>query len=498
MGKHYDALKTQLGELADINHAAAVLGWDQETYMPAGAANARAQQLGTLSRLSHSTFTSKATGRMIKAAAAEVKGKKRPARAAIIRLAREDYKRARKLPSDFVAEMTRTASHATHAWVAARKANDFAQFAPWLQKNVALARRAAEYMGYSDHPYDALLDQFEPGMKTATVQAIFKDLRERTVPLVKKIVANKHKVSDKLIRRHFDKAAQEALGKFAAEKFGYDFTRGRIDYTNHPFCTTFAIDDVRITTRIDEKFFNSYFYSILHEVGHALYEQGIDKAWDRTPVEGGTSLGMHESQSRMWENLVGRSPEYWQFMWPHLIKHFPQLKGADRHVFYKAVNKSEPSLIRVEADEVTYNLHIMVRLEMEVGMIDGSIKIKDVPELWNAKYKDYLGITPPNDADGCLQDIHWTGLLGYFSTYALGNIMSAQLFAAAEKANPGLRAGFAKGEFAPLLVWLRKNVHRHGRSLKPMELIKKATGQALTAEPYVNYLTQKYSAIYEL
>jgi carboxypeptidase Taq len=499
MSKPFDALTARLAEIADLNSATAVLAWDQETYMPHGAANSRSFQLSTLSKLSHELFTAPATAKLLKQAAAEPNVAKSKVKAAILRVAQTDYTKAKKLPTEFVAEVARTTSQAQHAWVDARKNKDFAAFAPWLKKNVALAQRTADYLGWQDHPYDALLNEYEPGMKTREVRAIFADLREQTVPLVRAIAANASKVSDAPIHGKFDKRAQEEFAMRAAKQIGYDMARGRLDYTAHPFCTSFAIDDVRITSRSDESFFNPMFFGVLHETGHAMYEQGVDHIYARTPVASGTSLGIHESQSRMWENLVGRSREFWQFHYPLLQQTLPHFKKVSPENFYKAINKVSPSLIRVEADEVTYNMHIMVRLEMELAMIEGKLNIKDVPEAWNAKYTEYLGVTPSNDAEGCLQDIHWSGGgIGYFSTYSLGNLYSVQLFDAAEQAIPDLRQQFARGEYGALLGWLRKNVHQYGRALLPNELIKKATGKPLSAAPYVAYLRRKFGDIYGL
>ena len=499
MGKKFKQLKERLGEIADLGHATAVLGWDQETYMPNGAAHGRSEQLGTLSKLTHEMFVAPATLKLLKDAATVPEVLKRGTSAAIVRQTTEDYRRARKLPADFVAEISRTASQAQHAWMDARKKSDFKLFASWLKKNVVIAQRTAEYLGYTEHPYDALLDQYEPGMKTSEVHSIFADLRTKTVPLIRAVAARADRVGDTAIHQHFDKGAQERFGRLAAERVGYDFNRGRVDYTTHPFCTTFGIDDVRITTRIDEEFFNPYLFGMLHEVGHALYEQGVDRAYDRTPLASGASLGLHESQSRMWENLVGRGREFWQFMWPDFVQHFPQMNDVGIDAFYDAINKVVPSFIRVEADELTYNMHIMVRFEMEVAMVEGGLKVKDIPEVWNQKYHDYLGITPPTAALGCLQDTHWAGTgIGYFSTYSLGNIISAQLFQTAEKDIPNLRTGFATGQFKPLLDWLRKHVHQHGRRYKPQELVKRVTGSTIDATAYIAYLTAKYSDIYGL
>jgi carboxypeptidase Taq len=499
MGKHYDELTARMAEVIDLNHAESLLNWDQETYMPAGGAMARSHHLGTLSKVTHDMAVAPAIGRLIKAAAKEQDVTKSAVKSAMLREAKRGYDRSKKLPSDFVAEMSRTRSQAQQVWIKARQASDFKQFAPWLKKNLDFARRAADYFGWQDHPYDALLDVYEPGMKSAEVKAIFANLRNQTVPLVHAIARAAAHVSDACLSGHFAKEAQQAFAEDVSRKIGYDYARGRLDYTAHPFCTNFSRDDVRITTRADESFYNTLFFSVLHEAGHGMYEQGIAPTFDRTPLGGGASLGLHESQSRLWENLVGRSRSFWQHFYPQLQEHLPHFKDVPLDVFYGAINKVEPSLIRIEADELTYNMHIFTRFELELALLEGSLKVKELPEAWNAKYHSYLGITPPNDAMGCLQDIHWSiGLIGYFPTYTLGNIISVQLLDKIKRDIPDLYGQIARGEFGALLGWLNKTIHQHGRRFPPAELIKRATGQSLTAAPYVAYLTGKFSEIYGL
>jgi carboxypeptidase Taq len=497
MGNNFDVLKNRMAEISDLRFAESVLSWDQETYMPAGGANDRAYQLSTLARLTHEMQVSPATGKLIKLAAGEPDVQKDTKKAALVRVAQRDYALAKKLPADFVAEMNRTRSLAQQAWISARKANDFKAFEPWLRKNVDFARRAADYLGYKQHPYDALLDTYEPEMTAAEVETIFADLRDQTVPLVHAIAQSKTQITDDVLRGQFAKADQEAFASDVAKQIGYDFHRGRLDYTAHPFCTHFGRDDVRITTRVDEQFFNTLLFSVLHEAGHAMYEQGIAPAFNRTPLGGGASLAVHESQSRMWENLVGRSRVFWSFFYPQLQARFRHFKRVPLEKFHRAINRVQPSLIRIEADELTYNMHIMIRFELELAMLAGQLKTKDLPEAWNAKYQSYLGIVPPNNAQGCMQDTHWAiGLIGYFPTYSLGNILSVQLYEAAKKAHPDLEEQFARGEFGALLGWLNKNVHQHGRRFTPRELIVKATGQPLTAAPYVAYLKKKFGEMY--
>jgi carboxypeptidase Taq len=497
MGNNFEALKTRMAEVSDLNFASSVLSWDQETYMPEGGAEDRAYQLSTLSKLTHEMQIAPATGKLIKSAAGEADVQKDAKKAAFIRVAQRDYNLLKKLPADFVAEMNRTRSLSQQAWIRARKASDFKAFEPWLRKMFDYSRRAADYLGYKEHPYDALLDTYEPEMTAGEVEAIFANLREQTVPLVHAIAQSKVQITDDVLRGQFAKAEQEAFASEVAKQIGYDFQRGRLDYTAHPFCTNFGRDDVRITTRVDEQFFNTLLFSVLHEAGHGMYEQGIAPAFNRTPLGGGASLAVHESQSRMWENLVGRSRAFWTFFYPQLQARFKHFKRVPFEKFYRAINRVQPSLIRIEADELTYNMHIMIRFELELALLAGKMKTSELPEAWNAKYKDYLGITPPSDAMGCMQDTHWAiGLIGYFPTYSLGNILSVQLFEAVKKAHPDLEEQFARGEFGALLSWLNKNVHQHGRRFTPRELIKKATGRPLTAEPYVAYLKSKFGEIY--
>lgn len=497
MGNNYDALKARMAEVSDLNFASSVLNWDQETYMPEGGAEDRAYQLATLAKLTHEMQIAPAMGRMIKSAAGELDVQKDAKKAAFIRVAQRDYSLLKKLPADFVAEMNRTRSLSQQAWIRARKANDFKAFEPWLRKTFDFARRAADYFGYNEHPYDALLDTYEPEMTAGEVKAIFADLREQTVPLVHAIAQSKTQITDDVLRGQFARADQEAFASDVAKQIGYDFHRGRLDYVAHPFCTNFGRGDVRITTRVDEQYFNTLLFSVLHEAGHGMYEQGIAPAFNRTPLGGGASLAVHESQSRMWENLVGRSRAFWTYFYPPLQQRIKHFKRIDFEKFYRAINRVKPSLIRIEADELTYNMHIMIRFELELAMMEGKLKTKDLPEAWNEKYQNYLGITPPNNALGCMQDTHWAiGLIGYFPTYSLGNILSVQLFEIVKKAHPDLEEQFARGEFGALLSWLNKNVHQHGRRYTPRELIKKVTGRPLTSEPYVAYLKRKFGEIY--
>ncbi len=492
-------LRAHLAPILDLGAAAGVLSWDQQTHMPPGGGRARAEHLSTLRRLIHEMFTAAQTRALLEAAEAEA-GSLDPDsdEAALVRMTRRDYDRSTKLPSDFVAERTRAAATSVEVWRKARPANDFALFRPHLEQMVDFARRTADYIGFEDHPYDALLDAYEPKLTSREVTALFATLRQRTVPLVRAIAERGDVVDASFLTRKADEAKQEAFGREVVERFGYDFSRGGLTRAPHPFAAGFSRDDVRITTRFVPHNMTSAFLGIFHEAGHAMYGQGASPALERTNLAGGAGLGVHESQSRMWENLVGRSRPFWQYYFPRLRALFPEhLADVDAEIFYRAVNRVTPSLIRVEADEVTYNLHIILRYELELALLEGTLEAKDLPAAWNARMRQFLGITPPTDADGVMQDIHWsTGSIGYFPTYALGNVMSAQLFDAAQRAHPSLMEQIGRGEFSALLEWLREHVHQHGRKFFPQDLLERATGSPLTPEPYLGYLWQKFGDIY--
>lgn len=497
----YQQLKERLAEIRDVNMAVAVLDWDHQTQMPPAGAEARAHQLGTLSKIAHEMHVADETGRLIEDAAAEVDGANYDSEeASLLRVARRDYEKARKLPPKFVAEFSRVTALAHEVWAKARAEDKFKDFQPTLEKVVELSRQAAEYLGYTEHIYDALLDQYEPGMKTSQVQAIFDALKKDLVPLVQVIAERQDRVDDAVLHREYDEDKQRDFGYEVIKKFGYDFNRGRVDRAVHPFETNFSINDVRITTRYDREFLNPALFGAMHETGHALYELGVDPALERTPLAAGTSLAVHESQSRMWENLVGRSWGFWSHFFPALQKTFPdQLSDVNLDTFYAAINKVTPSFIRVEADEVTYNLHIMLRFELEQEIIEGKVKTGDLPEIWNARFQEYLGITPPTDKLGVLQDVHWSsGLFGYFATYALGNLISVQLWDKAVADAPDIPTQIERGEFGALREWLRQNVHRHGRKYMPDELVRRVTGESIQSRSYMRYLKTKYGEIYGL
>lgn len=500
MSAKLEQLKAILTEVADLNNASALLGWDQQTYMPEGGAEARGNQLGTLQKIAHEKFTSPEVGQLLADLKQEFSGADPDSdEARLLKVTQHDYDLATRVPPEFVAEFARVTTLAHPAWVEARAKSDFSIFRPHLEKIVEMGKEYVSFFPPADHPYDVLLDQFEPGMKTADVRAIFDALRPKQVELIRAI-ASKPQVDDAFLRLSYEEQKQWDFGVEVVTRFGYDWKRGRQDKAAHPFTTNFSINDVRITTRFDPHSGVSALFSTMHEAGHAMYEQGSNPAFERTPLAGGTSLAVHESQSRMWENLVGRSLPFWEYFYPKFQQLFPtQLGNVDLRTFYKGINKVEPSFIRVEADEATYNLHIMLRLEIEIAVVEGNLPVKDLPEVWNAKMKEYLGIIPPNDALGVLQDVHWSGgMMGYFSTYALGNLISAQLMEKIRQDIPNLDDQFRQGKFDDLLTWLREKIHVHGRKFEPQELVERVTGARITPEPYLRYLNAKYADIYGL
>jgi len=499
MSEKLKKLMTLLAEVADLNHTQALLSWDQQTYMPPGGAEARGHQLATLGSIAHQKFTSDEIGSLLGDLEKEFSGADADSdEARLLDVTRYNYDLATRVPADFVAEFALVTSKAFEAWVEAKEKSDFSIFQPHLGKVVELNQRFVTFFPPTDHPYDILLDQYERGMKTADVQVIFNTLRPQQIELIQAI-AEKEQVDDAFLKVEYDDQTIWDFSEELATSFGYDWKRGRQDKAAHPFTTNFSINDVRITTRFEETPPNMLF-STMHEVGHALYELGSKQEFERTPLAGGASLAIHESQSRMWENLVGRSLPFWEYFYSRFQILFPsQLGNVDLHTFYKGINKVQPSLIRVDADEATYNLHIMLRLELEIAMLEGTVEVKDLPEMWNIKMQEYLGITPPNDAKGVLQDVHWSyGNLGYFSTYALGNLVSSQLWEKITADIPDLDGQFRAGEFGALLDWLREKIHVHGSKFKPQELVQMVTGSKIDPTPYVHYLKKKFGAIYGL
>jgi len=494
----FDQLKARLDDVQNITSAVALLGWDQQTYMPEHGAATRGDQMATLERIAHEMFTTPAMGQLFEQSAVELASADDASDdASLVRVAKRDYDLKTRVPASLIAELAHTTSLAHTDWIKARAENNYALFAPWLEKIIALKRQEADHIGYAENRYDALLNQYEYGTSTAEVTAIFDALKKDVVPLVTRIVEQKERANDSVLRRFYDVKKQNDFSARVAHDFGYDFQRGRQDVAVHPFCEGMSRDDVRITTRFDPRFLQVALFGVLHETGHALYEQGVGADLPHY-LASGTSLGVHESQSRLWENVVGRSRGFWKHYFPQIQDVFPEsLSDVDVETFYRAVNTSAPSFIRVEADEVTYSLHIMLRFEMEQELLSGTLGVADAPAAWNEKFKSYLGITPPTDTLGILQDVHWSiGLVGYFPTYALGSMLAAQLYEKAAHDVPSIPADIEHGQFASLLGWLRTNIHAHGRKFTPKELVQRALGEPLNARPYVQYLTSKYGDIY--
>lgn len=493
----YARLLARARELHDLGSAAAVLSWDQETFLPPKGVAARARQRSTLAGLHHERLCAPALARLLAALAdAELP----PAEAALVREVRRARDRAARLPRSLVVALTEAQSLAQQAWVEARARDDWPAFAPHLARLVDLKRREAQAVGYEGEPYNALLDEYEPGARVEALAPLFARLKAELVPLLAAIAAAPRRPDAALLRQEFAPAQQEVLCRELLAAVGFDFAAGRLDVSAHPFTSGTNPGDVRLTTHYNPRDLRAALYATLHEGGHGLYEQGFPLEHDGTPLCDAISLGIHESQSRLWENLVGRSRPFLAHWAPRLRELFPaQLGGAGPEDLYRAVNVVEPSLIRIEADEVTYNLHIVLRLELERALLAGDVEVGELPALWNARMRDDLGVTPPDDARGVLQDIHWAfGLFGYFPTYTLGNLYAAQFWAAAQADVPDLPARIGRGEFRPLLDWLRDKIHRHGRQPSAAELCRRVTGRDLDAAPFLDYLRRKFGELYEL
>ncbi len=493
-------LKSLLHEIMDLQTATALLGWDQQTYMPRGGAEDRGYALATLSRLTHQKITSPQLGQLLEDLQSEAASLDPDADdARLVKVCAREYKKRALVPTSFVAEFAMTTALAHSAWEEARRASDFAAFQPHLEKVVALRRAYAGFFAPYTHIYDPLLDDFEPGMKTADVQAIFNQVRPVQVALLQAIRA-RPQVDAAFLGLAYDEKAQWDFGVEVITRFGYDWNHGRQDRSAHPFTQGFGLGDVRITTRFETNRVATALFGTMHEAGHALYDLGHARTLSRTPLANGASMALHESQSRMWENLVGRSLPFWKYYFPRFKEYFPsQVGNVDLMTFYRGINRVEPSFIRVEADEATYNLHIMLRLELEIALMEGSLAVKDLPAAWNSKMQEYVGITPPDDRRGVLQDVHWSGgMIGYFPTYALGNLVSAQLWEVIRRDIPDLDEHIASGDFAGLLAWLRSHIHSVGAKFEPQELIQKVTGSKIDPQPYLRDLQAKYQEIYHL
>jgi len=496
-----EELKLRLREINDLGAAGALLSWDQQTYMPDGGADARGRQRAMLGRLSHERSVDAALGKLIDDLAPYADGLPYDSDdASLVRIARRDFEKAIKVPPEFVARSSALGSASYDAWTRAKPDNDFARLVPFLEKTIALSREYAGYFAPYQDIADPLIDDADPGMTTASIRTLFADLRGELVPIVHAVAAQAT-IDDSCLHGSFAEPRQIEFDLSVVEQIGYDRRRGRLDKTHHPFCTKFSIGDVRITTRVDETDVSQALFTTVHETGHALYEQGVSAALEGTPLGWGTSSGVHESQSRLWENVVGRSRGFWVNFFPALKKVFPdQLDSVPLETFYRAINKVERSLIRTEADELTYNLHIMLRCDLELQMLAGSLAVKDLPDAWRARMQADLGLEPPDDRNGCLQDVHWySGLIGgAFQSYTIGNILSAQFHAAAIDAHPDIPREIERGRFATLHGWLEDRIYRHGRKYEPNELIARTTGGPLSMRPYLAYLRGKYGELYRL
>jgi carboxypeptidase Taq len=498
----YAELTGLLREAAMLSSCSSVLGWDEQTYMPKGGASFRSEQLGLLAGLTHERTTSPRIGELLSELQSSGDlGDSDGDRAVNVREARRSYDRATKLPRRLVEELSRTTTLAQQAWVKAREDAEFPVFLPWFEKVVALKREEAQAVGYgAGVPYDALLDEYEPGATSAEVAQVFAPLRDELVKLVTAIHQSPRRPDVEILTRHYPKTPQIVLSESAAKSIGFDFERGRIDASAHPFCSGFGPGDCRLTTRYHDHHFPSAFFGVLHESGHGIYEQGLPIDSFGLGIGQADSLGIHESQSRLWENFVGRGRAFWRYLYPTAQQAFPQALGSTSFEdFYFAINDVRPSFIRVEADEVTYNLHIMLRFEIEQLLISGDLKPADVPGVWNERFSQYFGLTVPNDSQGCLQDIHWSaGLLGYFPTYALGNMYAAQFFNAASRDLGNLDDLFAAGKFRPLKEWLNDKIHKHGKRHPARRLVEIVTGEPLSHRPLIDHLNQKFGELYAI
>jgi carboxypeptidase Taq len=497
MQQRLDELKSRLAEVSDLAKAAALLGWDQRVMMPPAGAGARAEQTATLSRIIHDRFTDPAIGELLDELEQNADSLDYDSDdASLIRVTRRDYDKAVKVPGDLRVEMSRAASLGYEAWHEARATSNFELLRPHLERNIDLRLRYIECFAPYDDPYDVLLDDYEPGMKTAEVSAVFDALKPELKALVAD-VAEREPVDTSILTGSFPAAEQKEFARRVLDKLGFDPTAMRFDETAHPFASSIGIDDIRLTGRYDDGHFGDGLFAACHEFGHGTYEHGVDEALERTPLARGASMSLHESQSRLWENLVARSRPFWRYFFPQLQEGFAgAFNTVDEDALYRAVNAVVPSLIRVEADQVTYSLHIILRFELEREMIAG-LDLHELPRIWNERMADYLGIDVPDDAHGVLQDVHWgSGGFGYFPTYALGNVVSLQIWERVVADIPDVEDQFARGEFEPLMTWLRERLYRHGRKFTPKETLERVTGSGLDPAPYLRYLRSKVADIY--
>jgi len=499
MERLYRELCERARELADINSAASVLGWDQQTYMPPGGAEARGRQMATLAKLTHQKLIDPRNGELLeKLAPFEAEKGYGSTEAGIVRLVRREYEKAVRVPPEFTSRLSAAQSECFNVWLKARPADDFGMVRPNLEGIFGLCGEYSGFFPGQEHPLDPLIDNYDYGMRASKIRRIFSGLRKELVPLVDSI-ASQAQADDSFLRGRFGEKEQLEFGKAVVKDFGYDFARGRQDMAPHPFTISFSTGDVRITTRVNPEHLGGALFGTMHEAGHAMYEQGSDPAYDGTPLRGGTSMAVHESQSRLWENTVGRSKPFWRHYYPALQAGFPTLGNVPLERFYKGINKVQRSLVRVEADEVTYCLHVMLRFDFECALMEGGMAVKDLPGAWNDRMEADLGVRPPGDSMGVMQDIHWyNGLVGYFQSYALGNIMSAQFYDAAVRKHPEIPEEIGQGKFGTLHSWLVDNIHRHGRMYTSDELLERVTGDGLDIGPYMKYLRTKYGELYDL
>jgi carboxypeptidase Taq len=498
MSTPIEELRTWMAELHDLRDAALLLDWDQHTMMPRRGAEGRAETLGTLEKIRHDRFVSGHTGDLIDAAEGALNGSGPDSDdARLVSVSRRRWEKARRVPTELAGEMARAGSYGQEAWAEARAKNDFDSFAPYLEENVLLARRYTECFDGFDRPYDVLLDDYEPTMKSATVEQLFSELKSELVPVIARL--SQEELDDACLHVPFPLEGQHQLVEWAVGRMGFDPAGWRLDDTIHPFATSFGSGDVRITTRWDQDFFPMALYGSMHECGHGLYEEGVARSLQRSPLARLESLSLHESQSRMWENLVGRSGSFCHVLAPAVNRCSGGAVDADPMVLYRAVNRVSPSFIRVEADEATYGLHVVLRFELERDLVEGRLAVSDLPEAWNARFKEYLGLDVPDYAQGVLQDVHWAaGLIGYFSTYALGNLIAGQLWERIQEDIPVLQDRLREGELRELREWLREHIHQHGSKFATNELLTRVVGGPMEVSPFVRYLKAKLSDVYQV
>ncbi|MEO6233028.1 MAG: carboxypeptidase M32 [Ferruginibacter sp.] len=492
----YSQYKTKMQKIADVKYASAVLQWDQETYLPPKGNDFRGRQIATLTEIAHQLFTDEKLGALL--LELNAKDDLSLSEKRNVQLSMEDYIRNKKLSSSFVREMSEVVNKSYYAWAKARVENSFHVFQEPLRQLIELKKQEAELLGYEVHPYNALMNDYDKGLTVKITDKIFSDLKPGLIELIDKI-GNKPTVDSSFLHQHFNKDDQWKFGMEILKRMGFDFEAGRQDISIHPFTTNFNSQDVRVTTRIDESDLGNMTWSCIHEGGHALYEQGLPANQYGLPLGEYCSLSIHESQSRLWENCIGRGLPFWKHNFKLLNTFFPkQLEHISVEQFYKGINSVAPSLIRTEADELTYHLHVMIRYELEKMLIEGSVETKDIPAYWNELYEKYLGVKVPDDNKGCLQDIHWShGSFGYFATYSLGSIYAAQLYAAIEKENASLEQDLIQGNNDSVLNWLSKNIYSHGKYYTSEDLCKKATGENLNSKYFTQYVTKKYAGIYQ-